>query len=302
MLKDTLLYLSQNPRLRDFTMQNRIARNISRRFVAGELLDDAVQATRVLNDRGIQVAMDHLGENVATKEEADEATYAYIAAIELISKVHIEANISVKLTALGLDIGYEICLANLNRILTNGRTHNVFVCVDMEASAYTEQTIAIVKEVRQQFENVGTVIQSGLYRSRVDIEQLVEQSMRIRLVKGAYKEPESVAYQEKTEVDKNYVQLMEILLARGHFPAIATHDETIINASCRFARDHGISPASFEFQMLYGIRRDLQEKLVKQGYNVRIYLPYGSHWYPYLMRRMAERPANLLFVVTNGLR
>jgi proline dehydrogenase len=302
MLKDTLIYLAQNPRMRDFALQNRVARNISRRFVAGELLDDAVQATRVLNKRGIQVAMDLLGENVATEGEAAEATHAYIAAIELISKTHIAANISIKLTALGLDLGHEICQENLNKILESGREHNVFICIDMEASTYTEQTVAMVKVARQQFEQVGTVIQSCLYRSRVDIEQLVDQDVRVRLVKGAYKEPESVAYQEKSDVDKNYVQLMEILLARGHFPAIATHDETMVNAACRFVRDHGISSSSFEFQMLYGIRRDLQEKLVKQGYNVRIYVPYGSHWYPYLMRRMAERPANLLFVVTNGLR
>jgi proline dehydrogenase len=302
MLKDTLLFLAQNPRMRDFALQNRVARNISRRFVAGELLEDAIQATRVLNDRGIQVAMDLLGENVATKEEADEATHAYIAAIELIAKAQVKANISIKLTALGLDLGHEICQTNLNSILESGREHNVFLCADMEASAYTEQTVSTVKQAHQQFEQVGTVIQSYLYRSRVDIEQLVDQGVRVRLVKGAYKEAESLAYQEKADVDRNYVQLMEILLARGNFPAIATHDEAIINAACRFVRDHGISLSSFEFQMLYGVRRDLQEKLVKKGYNIRVYVPYGSHWYPYLMRRMAERPANLLFVVTNGLR
>lgn len=302
MLKNTLLYLAKNPRLRDFAVQNKIARNISRRFVAGELLDDALQATSVLNKRGIQVAMDLLGENVTTREEADASTQAYIAAIEMISKIHVDANISIKLTALGLDLDYEMCQANLNRILESGQQHNVFICADMEGSAYTEQTISTVKEVRQRFEQVGTVIQSYLYRSRVDIEQLVEQGTRVRLVKGAYKEFERVAYQDKADVDKSYIQLMEILLARGNFPAIATHDEAIINAACRFVRDHGISPSSFEFQMLYGIRRDLQEKLVKQGYNMRVYVPYGSQWYPYLMRRMAERPANLLFVVTNGLR
>ncbi len=302
MLKNTLLYLAKSPRLRDFTVQNKIARNISRRFVAGELLDDALQATSVLNKRGIQVAMDLLGENVTSREEADASTQAYIAAIEMISKTHVDANISIKLTALGLDLGYEMCQANLNRILASGQQHNIFICADMEGSAYTEQTVSTVKEVRARFEQVGTVIQSYLYRSRVDIEQLVDQGTRVRLVKGAYKELESVAYQDKADVDKNYIQLMEILLARGNFPAIATHDETIIDAACRFVRDHGISPSSFEFQMLYGIRRNLQEKLVKQGYNMRVYVPYGSQWYPYLMRRMAERPANLLFVVTNGLR
>jgi proline dehydrogenase len=195
-----------------------------------------------------------------------------------------------------------MCKANLNKILESGQQHKLFICADMEGSAYTEHTVSIMKEFRQRFDQVGTVIQSYLYRSRADIEQLVEQGTRVRLVKGAYKEPESIAYQNKADVDKNYLELMEILLARGNFPAIASHDETVINAACRFVRDHGISPSSFEFQMLYGIRRDLQEKLVKQGYNMRVYVPYGSQWYPYLMRRMAERPANLLFVVTNGLR
>jgi proline dehydrogenase len=302
MLKDTLLYLAQNPRLRDFAVQNKIARNISRRFVAGETLEDALQATSILNKRGIQVAMDLLGENVTTREEADASTQAYIAAIELIAKTQADANISIKLTALGLDLDHEMCKANLNKILESGQRHKLFICADMEGSAYTEHTVSIMQEFRQRFEQVGTVIQSYLYRSRADIEQLVAQGTRVRLVKGAYKEPESVAYQNKADVDKNYLELMEILLARGNFPAIASHDETVINAACRFVRDHGISPSSFEFQMLYGIRRDLQEKLVKQGYNMRVYVPYGSQWYPYLMRRMAERPANLLFVVTNGLR
>ncbi|GCF09339.1 proline dehydrogenase [Dictyobacter arantiisoli] len=300
MLKDTLLYLAQNPRLRDFVVQNKLTRNVSRRFVAGEILDDAAYATRLLNDRGIQVALDLLGENVSTQEEAKAAVRAYCSAIELITKTSIAANISVKLTALGLDIGRAVCEENLALLLSVGQQHNVFVCVDMEASTYTEQTCAIVREAQKQYPQVGTVIQSYLYRSRQDIEQLVGQGMRIRLVKGAYKEEPDIAYQEKADVDQNYVQLMKILLARGNFPAIATHDEAMIDAACAFVREHGISKKSFEFQMLYGIRRDLQGKLVKEGYNMRVYVPYGSHWYPYLMRRMAERPANLMFVVTNA--
>ncbi|GHO88969.1 proline dehydrogenase family protein [Dictyobacter formicarum] len=302
MLKDTLLYLAQNPRLRDFVVQNKITRNASRRFVAGEVLEDAVRATRTLNDRGIQVALDLLGENVAIKEEAAEAMRDYVNAIELIARTQIDANISIKLTALGLDISPELCEEYLSTILECGREHNVFVCIDMEGSAYTEQTVALTKRARERYDLVGTVIQSYLYRSHDDITQLVNQGARVRLVKGAYKEPQSVAYQNKADVDRNYVDLMHILLARGNFPAIASHDEAIIDAACKFVRDHGISKSSFEFQMLYGIRRDLQDKLVKQGYNVRVYVPYGSHWYPYLMRRMAERPANLMFVVTNALR
>lgn len=301
-IKDTLLYLAQNQRLRDFVVQNKITRTASRRFVAGEVLEDAVHATRALNERGIQVALDLLGENVALKEEAAEATQAYMNAIELIGRTQIDANISIKLTALGLDISPDLCEQNLLTILECGRQHNVFVCIDMEASDYTEQTVAMTKLASEQYKQVGTVIQSYLYRSHDDINQLVDQGVRVRLVKGAYKEPQSVAYQEKADVDKNYLQLMQILLARGNFPAIASHDEAIIDAACKFVRDHGISKSSFEFQMLYGIRRDLQEKLVKQGYNMRVYVPYGSHWYPYLMRRMAERPANLMFVVTNSWR
>lgn len=172
----------------------------------------------------------------------------------------------------------------------------------MEGSDYCEQTVAITQQIRQQYNLVGTVLQSYLYRSRQDVEHLIEQGVRVRLVKGAYKEPQSVAFQNKSDVDNNYVQLMKMLLARGNFPAIATHDEAIIDAACTYIRDHGISKDTFEFQMLYGVRRDLQEKLVKQGYNMRVYVPYGSQWYPYLMRRMAERPANLMFVMTNILR
>jgi proline dehydrogenase len=302
MLKDTLLYLSQSSRLRDFVIQNKITRSASRRFVAGEALDDAVEATRRLNQQGIQVALDLLGENVSDEVEARAATQDYISAIDLASKTDIAANISVKLTALGLDVSHELCEENLFSILKCGQEHNVFVCIDMEGSAYTARTIEIIRHAHQIYTQVGTVIQSYLHRSRADIEQLVDEHVRIRLVKGAYQEPQSIAYQDKASVDQNYLQLMKVLLARGNFPAIATHDEALLDAACAFVRDHGINKEAFEFQMLYGIRRDLQEKLVKQGYNMRVYVPYGSQWYPYLMRRMAERPANLMFVLTNIVR
>jgi proline dehydrogenase len=302
MLRDTLIYLSQSPRFRDFVLQNKVARSASRRFVAGEMLDEAVQATRVLNQQSIQVALDFLGENVQNTQDAKVATQNYISAIDLIPQVGLDANISIKLTALGLDISRELCEENLHAILEQGKRHNIFVCVDMEASDYTGHTIEIVKQAHKRYEQVGTVIQSYLYRSRADVEELADLGLRIRLVKGAYKEPQSVAYQQKTDVDQQYLQQMKILLARGNFPAIASHDEAIIQAACAFVRDHGISKSAFEFQMLYGIRRDLQEKLVRQGYNMRVYVPYGSQWYPYLMRRMAERPSNLMFVLTNILR
>jgi len=301
-VKDTLLYLAHNRNLRDFVTHNRATRGISRRFVAGEELDEAIEVTRVLNRQRLQVALDHLGENVSEAEQARAAVQDYIAAIERIKQTGVDANISIKLTALGLDISQELCEQNVRSILEYARQYAIFVCIDMEGSDYTEQTVDIALRLHKQFEYVGTVIQSYLYRSKKDIEQLIAQGVRVRLVKGAYKEPKEIAFQQKSEVDRNYVRLTMMLLSRGNFPAIATHDEAIINAACKYARDNGISKSAFEFQMLYGIRRDLQEKLVSQGYKVRIYIPYGSQWYPYLMRRLAERPANLIFVLSNALR
>jgi proline dehydrogenase len=302
MLKGTLLYLANNSGVRDFVTHNKATRRVSRRFVAGEKLDEAIEATRALNQRGLHVTLDHLGENVSDAREAKAAAQDYIAILDAIKQSGVDANISIKLTALGLDISQDLCEENVRRILARAKQYPIFVRIDMEGSAYTEQTVDITLRLHEQFEHVGTVIQSALYRSRKDIEQLIAQGVRVRLVKGAYQEPKTVAFQNKNEVDHNYVELMKPLLLRGNYPAIASHDEAIINATCKFARDNGISKAAFEFQMLYGIRRDLQEKLVKEGYNVRIYVPYGSQWYPYLMRRMAERPANLMFVMSNALR
>ena len=302
MLKGTLLYLAQNKNVRNFVIHNRAARGVSHRFVAGEALNDAVEATRALNQRGMHVSLDHLGENVSDAKEALSAAQDYINILDCIKQAGVDANISIKLTALGLDIGQELCEQNVTRILEYAQQFPMFVRIDMEGSAYTEQTVDITLRMHERFEHVGTVIQSCLYRSKKDVEQLIVQGVRVRLVKGAYKEPKSVAFQNKGEVDHNYVKLMTMLLQHGNYPALATHDEAIINAACKFARDNGISKAAFEFQMLYGIRRDLQEKLVGQGYNMRVYVPYGSQWYPYLMRRMAERPANLVFVMSNAIR
>lgn len=301
-LRDTLLYLAQNENLRSFVISNRATRGVSRRFVAGEAIDEAIATTRVLNKNGMHVSLDHLGENVSEAREAQSAAQDYINILEKIKQTDVDANISIKLTALGLDISQELCEQNVQKILALSQQYAIFVRIDMEASAYTEQTVDIALRMHKQFEHVGTVIQSCLYRSKQDVEQLIAQGVRVRLVKGAYKEPKTVAIQSKSEVDHNYVQLMMMLLLKGNYPAIATHDAAIIDATCKYARDHGIGRDAFEFQMLYGIRRDLQTKLVKQGYNVRIYVPYGSQWYPYLMRRMAERPANLVFVMSNALR
>ena len=302
MLKGTLLYLAQSQGLRNFVVHNRATRGVSRRFVAGEKLDDAIEATRALNQRGMHVSLDHLGENVSDAKEATAAAQDYITILDRVKQTGVDANISIKLTALGLDISQELCEQDVRRILEYAAQFPIFVRIDMEGSAYTGRTVDITLRMHQQFEHVGTVIQSCLYRSKQDVEQLIGQGVRVRLVKGAYKEPRQVAFQQKSEVDHNFVRLMMPLLLHGNYPAFATHDEAIINATCKFARENGIDKSAFEFQMLYGIRRDLQDRLVKQGYNMRVYVPYGSQWYPYLMRRMAERPANLLFVMSNVVR
>lgn len=300
-LKDTLLYLAQNQKMRNFVVSNGLARGVARRFVAGETIEEAIQATHVLNQRGIQVALDYLGENVTDETEAKASMQAYLSALDLIKQGGASANISIKLTALGLDISQDLCEQQVHKILSEAEQRGIFVCIDMEGSAYTERTVDITLAMRKHYEMVGTVIQSYLYRSKDDVEAMIANNVRIRLVKGAYKEPSNLAFPDKHDVDKSYLQLMEMLLARGNFPAIASHDEAILNTATSFVRDQGIHKSSFEFQMLYGIRRDLQDKLEQQGYNMRVYVPYGSQWYPYLMRRMAERPANLMFVVTNAL-
>jgi len=302
MLKGTLMYLAHNGTMRNFVIHNRATRAVSRRFVAGEVVEDAIEATRALNKESMHVSLDHLGENVSDAKEAMSAAQDYIAILDCVKQASVDANISIKLTALGLDISQELCEQNVCRILEHAQQVPIFVRIDMEGSAYTEQTVDITLRMHKQYEHVGTVIQSCMHSSKKDVEQLIAQGVRVRLVKGAYKEPKMVAFQQKSEVDHNFIRLMTMLLQRGNYPAIATHDEAIINATCKFARDNGISKSAFEFQMLYGIRRDLQEKLVNQGYNMRIYVPYGSQWYPYLMRRMAERPANLLFVMGNAIR
>lgn len=302
MLKGTLLYMAQNEAVRKFVISNRATRGVSRRFVAGEHLDEAIEVTRALNSRGLHVSLDHLGENVSDEREARAAAQDYMEILDRIKATGVDANISIKLTALGLDISTELCEENVSRILEHAQQFPIFVRIDMESSAYTERTVDLTLRLHERFEHVGTVIQSCLYRSKKDVEQLILQGVRVRLVKGAYKEPKSVAFQNKSEVDHNYVRLMTLLLQKGNYPALATHDEAIINAACKYAHDNGIGQDAFEFQMLYGIRRDLQEQLVTEGYNVRVYIPYGNQWYPYLMRRMAERPANLLFVASNMLR
>ncbi len=302
MLKGMLLSVAQNESVRSFVMHNRATHGMARRFVAGEQLEEAIEVTHTLNQKGLHVSLDHLGENVAVEQEALTTAQDYIQALERIKTSGADANISIKLTGLGLDISPELCQKNVIQILEFAQQFPIFVRIDMEASAYTERTVNTTLRLHERFEHVGTVIQASLYRSKQDVEELIAQGVRVRLVKGAYKEPASVAFRLKSDVDHNYVRLMTMLLSRGSYPALATHDEALINAACKYARDNGISQGSFEFQMLYGIRRDLQEKLVQRGYNVRVYVPFGAQWYPYLVRRMAERPANLMFVASNLVR
>jgi proline dehydrogenase len=302
MLKESMLFLARQDAIRELAQNNPVGQRVARRFVAGEALDEAMQVAHTLNLHRISVSLDHLGENTADEREASAAADDYVGAIERIHREGVEANISVKLTALGLDIAESVCRDNLARVLKRAQEYGIFVRVDMEASDYTQRTVEMVVDLHHTFENVGTVMQTALYRTPDDVERLLGERIRMRLVKGAYLEPPALAYAHKADVDSAYLRLLLPLLERGVYPAIATHDERMINATIRIAQERDIPRARYEFQMLYGIRRDLQERLAATGYNVRVYVPYGSQWYPYLTRRMAERPANLLFVLSNSFR
>jgi proline dehydrogenase len=269
------------------------------RFVAGETLAEALSGMRRINLGGMSGTMDHLGENVASAAEARQATEALCTCLREINAADLDCNLSLKLTQLGLDVDPELALENLCNVLDLAAELNTFVRIDMEGSEHVDRTLQLFRQVCNRYQDVGVVVQSYLYRSRKDLEELVELGARVRLVKGAYLEPPEVAFPSKADVDANYVRLTRLLLARGRYPAIATHDPAMIDAARRYAEEHDISRSAFEFQMLYGVRRDLQQHLVKQGYKVRIYTPYGTQWYPYFMRRLAERPANVMFVIGN---
>lgn len=266
------------------------------RFVAGETLDEALEASRRLNDQGLEVTLDFLGESVTDRERAEAATGSYLRSLDTIPGSGARASISLKPTQLGLAIDPNLCYENLLRIVGRARELDNFVRIDMESSAYTQSTLDVFERVFERYRNVGVVIQSYMRRSEGDIARLVELGAPVRLCKGAYDEPVSVAFQRKEEVDANYVKLMKMLLSGGAPTAIATHDEKMVNATLAFVREEGIDAQAFEFQMLYGVRRDYQRRIVSDGHRMRIYVPYGSEWYSYLMRRMAERPANLIFV------
>jgi proline dehydrogenase len=302
MIRALLIGLSQSKRMAKLVTGNPVSRRMSRRFVAGEELAEALAAARDINQAGMGVSLDHLGENVSTEDEARRARDAYLENFDRIAAEKLDANVSLKLTQLGLDLSDDLCFSLLESVVDRAASHANFLRIDMEGSLYTARTIALVKRARAKYARVGTVIQAYLFRSEQDIRDLLAIGCRIRLCKGAYREPASIAFPKKDDVDKNYVRLMQLLLPSGVYHGIATHDPRMIDATIDFAAKQGIGKDQFEFQMLYGIRTDLQQQLVRDGYRMRVYIPYGTEWFPYFMRRLAERPANMLFFVRNLFR
>ena len=297
MLRTILLKLSASQSLARWVTSNPRARRMVRRFVAGETLDEAIVAARACNQAYRLVSLDYLGEHVTTEAEAQRARDAYLTIFDRIAQEKIDANVSCKLTLLGLDVSVEFCEGLVYSIVERATAQGNFLRVDMEGSVYTQRTIELVKRVRARCPAVGVVIQAYLYRGEQDVRDLLAYGCRIRLCKGAYKELRQVAYPRKRDVDANYVRLMQLLLASGIYHGIATHDPHMIAETIRFAAARRVPKDQFEFQMLYGIRTDLQRALVRDGYRLRTYIPYGQEWFPYLMRRIAERPANLAFLI-----
>ncbi len=301
MLRKTFLYLSEQKTLREFAVRNPLARRFAARFVAGETLDTAVAAVRELNARGISASLDVLGESVTAVEEARSSAAMVVETQERIAAEKLDCNVSVKLSQMGLDLDSGLCTENMGRILERGRALGMFVRIDMESSAHTQRTLDLFERefLPAHGDRVGIVLQSYLRRTAADVDRLIGARARVRLCKGAYDEPAAVAFPAKADVDRSYAELMERLLERGNHPAIATHDPALIARARQFVTARAIAPDRFEFQMLYGVRRDLQEELRRTGFRVRVYVPFGTHWYPYFMRRLAERPANVAFILGN---
>jgi len=302
--RNTLLYLSRQEGLKDFATRFRPFKKLTTRFVAGETIEEAVAAIRQLNARGCTASFDHLNESVTKISETEEEVREYLRVLASIDDAGIRSNVSIKLTQFGLDIDPELTYKNARTVVADAARRGNFVRVDMEASSVTQVTLDIFKRLRAEFglNDVGIVVQSYLRRAQTDVEELLKIPARIRLCKGAYNEPPEVAFPDKKEVDENYIRIMRVLLSSGVYHGIATHDPHMIEATIETARQRGIGKEAFEFQMLYGVRRDLQEQLARDGYNMRVYVPYGRHWYPYFMRRLAERPANVWFVLKNMLK
>jgi proline dehydrogenase len=293
-----VLAIADRPEVEGFVRRSRLSAGLVKRFIAGETLDEALAAARQLARLNITATLDHLGENVWTREEAGAAVGGYTQLLERLAAAGLEPNISIKLTMLGLDLSDDVAGASVRPLLETARSVGGFVRIDMEGSAYAARTMALFEQLHDAFPNeVGIVIQSYLRRAAADVERMIARGARVRLVKGAYAEPETVAFQRRAEIDGNFRTLMARLLAEGRYPAIATHDPALIRAAKDFAAARGIGADRFEFQMLYGVRRDAQVELVGEGYRMRVYVPFGTQWYPYFTRRIAERPANALFVL-----
>lgn len=304
MFRSALLYLSSQQQVFRFVRKNRLAKSFANRFVAGETLATALAAVEKLNARGITASLDLLGESVHNEAEARAAGREYLTMLDAINDRRLDANVSVKLTAMGLDISEELCTRVMQDILERAAKYSTFVRIDMEGSAYTQRTLDLFENrlFPAYRESVGIVLQSYLYRTFADVEHADHIRARVRICKGAYQEPDTVAYAEKKEVDSNYIKCMRELMLKGDYPGIATHDEAIVREAKRFAKENSIDPSRYEFQMLYGVRRDLQYQLVREGYRMRVYVPFGTQWYPYLMRRLAERPANVAFLTGNVIK
>lgn len=305
LLRSTFIALSRNQPLRSFMERSRIGAQLSSRFVAGMALDDAMRAAEAVNRQGIAVTLDSLGESVASEIEAHRAAEAYHRVLDAIAARRLDANISVKLTQMGLQLSPRLAETIAGSLAQHAHSLGNFVRIDMEDSPLTQVTLDIVRRLHARADlrgAIGVVIQAYLYRSEADVEQLLADGIRVRLCKGAYKEPPEVAFPHKVDVDKNFIKLSHKLLDSPVYHALATHDENMIAAAKTFVSKRGLDRSHFEFQMLYGVRRDLQRKLVEEGYRVRVYVPFGSEWYPYFMRRLAERPANVLFLARNFFR
>jgi len=299
--RSALIWLSRQEGLKDFATRFQVFKKLTTRFVAGETIDEAVEFIREINADGCSATFDHLNESVGSAAEADSEVSEYLNILGQIDKTQINSNVSIKLTQFGLGLDPELAYKNARRIVEEANRRGNFVRVDMEDSNATQATIDIFKRLRSEFglNDVGIVLQSYLRRTHTDAQELVKLPARIRICKGAYSEPPEVAFPDKKDVDENYVRVMQLLLASGTYHGIATHDPKMIEATVNFVAREGIGKDKFEFQMLYGIRRDLQRQLARDGYNMRVYVPYGKHWYPYFMRRLAERPANVWFVLKN---
>ena len=299
--RDSLLWLSEREGLKDFATRFRFFKKLTTRFVAGDSIDEVIPFIRQLNSENCTASFDHLNESVGSAAEAEQEVTEYLNILAKIDESHIRSNVSIKLTQFGLGLDPELAYRNARRIVEDANRRGNFVRVDMEGSDVTQVTIDIFKRLRAEFglNDVGIVLQSYLYRTYADAQELVKLPARIRICKGAYSEPPEVAFPDKKDVDANYIKVMQLLLGSGTYHGIATHDPKMIDATIDFVKREGIGKEKFEFQMLYGIRRDLQRQLARDGYNVRIYVPYGKHWYPYFMRRLAERPANVWFVLKN---